>query len=271
MPASRSPWAASRCAAGPATSSRSQRGHRNHPDVLRRSTKYIRRASRHVDAFRPYADAGFDGIYIAQIGGAHQERQRQRFLPLLSGRSTAPAARTRSLIGCVVRARFRVHPGYGYHKTTRDRPAQREEGAAGRPKQALDRQHAEIDEIRPGQTRRRRRATPAHRILHAQDPCRAVRNGEAPRPAGPFPHGTRRTGPRAEPEVARASRTWCNPREGETVITGPIGAHPRMRPPRRAGRYAPRGTPGRPRRAGARSSREMRPAGRPAHRRRACR
>ena len=34
---------------------------------------------RHVRAFQPFADAGFDEVYVAQVGGAEAESSSEKF------------------------------------------------------------------------------------------------------------------------------------------------------------------------------------------------
>lgn len=59
--------------------------------MTRDAIAYGNDVDRHVAAFRPYADAGYDEIYIAQIGGREQnsgaggffEFYRDRVLPRL--------------------------------------------------------------------------------------------------------------------------------------------------------------------------------------------
>ena len=48
-------------------------------DSTRDSIAYGSDVDRHVDAFRPYADAGFDAIHISQIGGAEKETNIEGF------------------------------------------------------------------------------------------------------------------------------------------------------------------------------------------------
>jgi G6PDH family F420-dependent oxidoreductase len=49
------------------------------PESTRDSIAYGSDVQRHVDAFRPYADAGFDEIYIAQMGARYPETSAQGF------------------------------------------------------------------------------------------------------------------------------------------------------------------------------------------------
>jgi len=48
-------------------------------EMTRDSIAYGNDADRHVEAFRPYADAGFDEIYISQMGGTRKGSQVDGF------------------------------------------------------------------------------------------------------------------------------------------------------------------------------------------------
>jgi hypothetical protein len=48
-------------------------------DSTRKSIAYGDSVDRHVDAFQPYADAGFNTVYISQMGGAEHATSYRGF------------------------------------------------------------------------------------------------------------------------------------------------------------------------------------------------
>jgi hypothetical protein len=63
-------------------------------DVTRDSIAYGSNRPRHLAAFRPHAEASYDTIYFAQIGGAQSETSAQGFSS--STRTAAVPARART-------------------------------------------------------------------------------------------------------------------------------------------------------------------------------
>ncbi len=61
---------------------------------MRESLAYGSDIERHVDAFRPYADAGFDVVHIAQIGATHEETNGAGFFEFY-GEQVLPRLRAR--------------------------------------------------------------------------------------------------------------------------------------------------------------------------------
>jgi G6PDH family F420-dependent oxidoreductase len=70
-------------------------------DMTRDSIAYGDDVSRHVEAFRPFAEAGYDEIYISQIGGADEatgyhgffDLYRDEVLPELRGGSASTSVK----------------------------------------------------------------------------------------------------------------------------------------------------------------------------------
>lgn len=62
------------------------------PEMTRESVACGADADRHVEAFRPFAEAGFDEVYISQIGGRERETSYAGFFDFY-GRQLLPALR----------------------------------------------------------------------------------------------------------------------------------------------------------------------------------
>ncbi|HEX9231087.1 MAG TPA: TIGR03557 family F420-dependent LLM class oxidoreductase [Jatrophihabitantaceae bacterium] len=61
-------------------------------DMIRRSITHGADVTRHVDAFRPYLDAGYDEVYISQIGGSFPDTRAEGFFDFY-GKEVLPELR----------------------------------------------------------------------------------------------------------------------------------------------------------------------------------